>query len=353
MPASGFIFETDFFGMREFPTSETRSATGRARCRVCGEKIGKGEVEVVAPVNLHETAYDPWRAVDAHAHRSCWGDYPIEFDRVKQRAKPLILSYGMGVDSTAVLVGWAKRGIIPEAILFADVGDEKPETYAYLDIMQAWLTEQGFPPITVVRNRVNPNRCKHGGYTTLFGNCWRNRTVPSLAFGRKACSQKWKAAALDKYVRKHWPETQVQRAIGYDAGPKDSKRGGKLVPTEWDEFVFPLRQWGWDRERCKAEIAAAGLPVPCKSACFFCPSTQKDELAELCQTHPELVALAIAMEDRARPKFTSIEGLWGWPRKGVRDPSKKRPGSWRAYAEELGLIDQLPEVTPEMIAARI
>lgn len=44
---------------------------------------------------------------------------------------PLVLSLRMGVDSTAVLVGWHELGIRPDAIVFSDPGSEHPETYAY------------------------------------------------------------------------------------------------------------------------------------------------------------------------------------------------------------------------------
>lgn len=54
---------------------------------------------------------------------------------------PLVVSYGMGVDSTALLVGLAARGIRPDAILFADTGAERPETYAYLAPFNRWLEE--------------------------------------------------------------------------------------------------------------------------------------------------------------------------------------------------------------------
>ena len=49
----------------------------------------------------------------------------------RSTSAPLIVSYGMGVDSTALLVGFAERGIRPDMVLFADVGAEKPETYDY------------------------------------------------------------------------------------------------------------------------------------------------------------------------------------------------------------------------------
>jgi hypothetical protein len=53
--------------------------------------------------------------------------------------QPIAVAYGMGVDSTSMLVGMKARGTTPDMILFADTGDEKPETYAYFEVMQAWL----------------------------------------------------------------------------------------------------------------------------------------------------------------------------------------------------------------------
>ncbi len=42
----------------------------------------------------------------------------------------LVVSYGVGLDSTAMLVEMHNRGMRPDLILFSDTGGEKPETYA-------------------------------------------------------------------------------------------------------------------------------------------------------------------------------------------------------------------------------
>ena len=67
--------------------------------------------------------------------------------------QPLVVAYGMGVDSTAVLVRFAQLGIRPDLILFADVGGEKAETYAYLETINAFLEAHGMPQVTVHRGR--------------------------------------------------------------------------------------------------------------------------------------------------------------------------------------------------------
>jgi hypothetical protein len=47
-----------------------------------------------------------------------------------------VVAYGMGVDSTAMLIGLEQRGIRPDLILFADTGSEKPDTYLYAPIFR-------------------------------------------------------------------------------------------------------------------------------------------------------------------------------------------------------------------------
>lgn len=270
--------------------------------------------------------------------------------------QPLVLAYGLGVDSTALLVGWHARGIRPDLILFADTGSEKPETYAYLPVIQDWLARVGFPPVVVVKNQVKD--FKHWPpYHTLGENCLTNGTLPSLAFGFKSCSLKWKVQPQNRYTKSWQPAIdtwktggKVTKAIGYDAGPHDSKRYAQ-VEGQLDkhyEYVYPLREWGWDRAECKARIAEGGLPVPIKSACFFCPASKPAELHDLNQTQ---LAGIVAMEARARPRLEKIQGLWRNGIKGTKDPAKKKPGRMSDYIREKELlpkdyIDQLEREVP-------
>ena len=84
---------------------------------------------------------------------------------------PIALSYGMGVDSTAVLVGWWRRGIRPHWIGHAQVGNEWPETYAYRPIMDAWLADVGFPTITDVQYVVQrPSTASRTGRQRVAGD---------------------------------------------------------------------------------------------------------------------------------------------------------------------------------------
>lgn len=262
---------------------------------------------------------------------------------------PLIVNYGCGVDSTAMLIGMHRRGEKPDLIIFADVGVEKPETYAYLSIMNAKLAEWGWPTITVVKN--TPSRAQ---YTTLEGNCLVNETLPSLAFGFKSCSLKWKAEPMDRFLlgvtrgpnkNAGWaPAVQSLakgikpvKCIGYDAGPADSRRAVNRTEDDHFNYRYPLREWGWDREQSIREIIAEGMPVPTKSACFFCPASKPWELWTLAAFHPELFLRAIIIEDTARNGkngLDTVKGLW-------------RKQSWRGWAEAEGILQGNAVVMPK------
>lgn len=235
---------------------------------------------------------------------------------------PVVVAYGMGVDSTALLVGWQQRGLQrPDAILFADTGSEKPETYAYLPIINDWLRSVQYPEVTVLK-RSSPK----AGDTSLHGECARKSVLPSLAYGGHSCSLKWKVEPQWAWCRKrygwHQPRRKkgeaerpagswahgpfITKLIGYDAGPADARRVKKAV-GKWPpghSYRYPLIEWGWGRSRCESEIAAAGLPVPVKSACFMCPASKRVEIDWLARFHPELIETAKEME-----RLATIRGL--------------------------------------------
>ncbi|MCG3207178.1 MAG: hypothetical protein FOGNACKC_00778 [Anaerolineae bacterium] len=223
---------------------------------------------------------------------------------------PLVVSYGIGTDSTALIVELQRRGIRPDAILFSNPGNEKVITYEYIAVMDSWLATVDFPPLTIVRYQ--PQKFKWNPYRTLAGNCISNRTLPSLAFGYKSCSLKWKGAVLDKEVTHQFGGQPVYRAVGYDCSPKDMRRfataSGKANKERPDDvFIYPLQVWGYDRRDCERIIDEAGLPQPGKSSCHFCPAMKPEEVDEL--PLEQLVGIVV-IEANASPNLETVAGLW-------------------------------------------
>lgn len=258
---------------------------------------------------------------------------------------PVVAAWGMGVDSTAMIIEWVARGLPLSVVLTADTGTEREETYAFLPLFQQWMNAHGIENHVV---RYVPQRFKHWPpYFTLLENCLTNATLPSISFGRHSCSQKWKIQPQDQWVA-GWKLAQdcwrdggkVVKLIGYDASPADSRRYAHREGhvSERFDYRYPLREWGWDRARCARRIREEGLPVPIKSACWLCAAQKVDELRSLPRWCLRLIVL---VEARAAPRLRTVEGLW-------RSSTAARPGSMTAFIREQRLLE--PEEIDAIIA---
>lgn len=183
------------------------------------------------------------------------------------------LSYGGGVNSTAMMVMCENR--INEAV-FVDHGGDYPETYEYVQ----YMINQGFP-ITVIKPDVQ-------GHKSLYDFCMENKIVPSRRF--RWCTDKFKIKPIVNYI-----DAPCRMLIGFCLDEK------KRVKSEFrfskEVYAkFPLITEGVTRKGCKKIISDAGLKVPRKSCCFFCPFMKKLEAREMFLNRRELYEKAKCLE---------------------------------------------------------
>lgn len=248
---------------------------------------------------------------------------------------PVVLAYGVGVDSTALLVEKVARGEAPDLVLTADTGVEKPETYAYLDVIGPWLRSHG------IRHEIvsyTPKRFKHWPpYYSLLEMALTNATLPSKSLGGSSCSLKYKKAPQDAFLRTWQPAIdawargqRVVRLIGFDAGKRDTIRytHAATIDDPLYDCQYPLREWRWDRGACERRIEAEGLPVPPKSSCWFCIGMTPEEVRALPSWCLRLIVL---VEARAAPRLRTVEGLW-------RKTTRARPGRMSDFIRWEGLL---------------
>lgn len=214
---------------------------------------------------------------------------------------PVVVAYGAGTDSTAMLVGMARLGWVPDAILFADTGNELPRTYVFIGIMQEWLARAGFPPIAIVKNR-----SPIAGDASLYDECHRKSVLPSLAYGGHSCSLEWKVAPQDRWCREHfgWQRAKrgdppaelidglmpgrwrhgprIQKIIGYDAGPGDARRIARamgLWPPGY-RYRYPLAEWAGiasaARQRSAMQVSRCRESPP--ASCARLPGSTRSTL---------------------------------------------------------------------------
>lgn len=226
------------------------------------------------------------------------------------------VSYGGGVNTIALLVWLYRHGIRPAAIVMADPGSERRGTVEYRDgVMDEWLRSVGFPAVEVITRAEEGKRVPRAWrLETLYDECIRIKSIPSIAFGPKKCSAKYKGdtqrwwAAHQGWALDEWLSgRRVAKVIGYDVDER--RRVRNSFPNAWEakRFVpwYPLVDAEIDRDGCVELILSAGLPVPPKSACVWCPSNTLDEWIEVRETDPEEFARAVEMSRNAVDTITA------------------------------------------------
>lgn len=261
-------------------------------------------------ITVTEEEVDRWRNREETPMK--WDEYPWD---IGEKRLPVTVAFGAGLNSTAMLIGAVFQGQPIDLILFADTGNERPETYKHRDQVSEWLQAHGYPAVETVS--------RDGDYESLGDRCKGEDMGPSLAYGfrHKACSQKWKVAPQRKRIqnwepaRRAWDQDEyVIKLIGYDVGETHRYQEAYDDQNGY-AFEYPLVDWRWDRDDCERVIAFAdGICMPPKSSCYFCPSMKPEEILQLRRRHPDLYEDAIEIENAMQSTLqedSSIEGLSG------------------------------------------
>jgi len=202
----------------------------------------------------------------------------------------------------------AKREPPPHAILNADTGGERPHTYAHIKTFSEFIQQYGWPPIQIVRRARRDKTWK-----SLEQDCLDRGYLPSVAYGWKTCSQKYKVEPQNRWAnndptcKAEWKAgRKVTKVIGYNF---DETKRARFGEDEKFKFRYPLIEWGIGKTQCIEIIKHVGLPLPGKSACFFCPHAKKPEILDLATKHPELALRALAIEEAGAAYSKKVKGL--------------------------------------------
>ena len=160
----------------------------------------------------------------------------------------LVVAYGAGVDSTAMLIGLQHRGIRPDAVLMADTGGKAGDVSTSCRSWTAGSVTTASRPSPSSRtwSRTSATGPDH----TLEENCLTNGTLPSVAFGfqMKSCSLKWKAAPQHKWMKNSRPP--------WTAGP----RAARLSEPSGSTLRPPTNAAATTRARLTIHWSPSGIP---------------------------------------------------------------------------------------------
>jgi hypothetical protein len=232
--------------------------------------------------------------------------------------RPLrVVAYGGGVQSTALLVLAAQQRLDIGTFLFANVGDdsEHPRTLQYVRAVAApYAARHGIALHELHRYR------RDGSVETLYGRLTRpqSRSLPipvrmsNGAPGTRSCTADFKIVVMGRWLKAHGATATNPAVVAVGISLDEWHRAHNRRSHPYETVTYPLLDRRLDRSACTRIIRDAGLPVPGKSACFFCPFTRPGTFAQMRRDDPDLFARACGLEDllNARRRALGRDPVW-------------------------------------------
>lgn len=225
-----------------------------------------------------------------------------------------LTSYGGGVQSTALLVLAATGRFDCPLFLFANTGDdsENPLTLAYVrEVAAPYAAEHGIELLELHRVM------RDGSSRTLLQEIrGQDRSIPipvrmgSGGYGRKRCTDRFKIAVVRRETIRRGATADAPATVAIGISTDEIERAGAgeghdpRDPTRLRSY--PLLELGISRHTCRQIIYSAGLPIPPKSACSFCPLHDKEGWRRIRREQPHEWGVAVEVDGIVRARALAL-----------------------------------------------
>ncbi|HIA02072.1 MAG TPA: hypothetical protein EYN66_09205 [Myxococcales bacterium] len=208
------------------------------------------------------------------------------------------LSYGGGVQSTAmILLAIEGKLELPDFVVFADTGSEMPHTYELVEQVKQICADAQLPFETV-----KASQPLHEGYFERGG-------LPVI--GIRSCTSKWKIEPINRFMRSKVGMGRGKVLVNTWIGiTTDERRRATPSSNQWTARRYPLLELHMSRDDCIHYLKLKGIDAK-KSGCFLCPYQHAHQWSRLKRDHPDLFAIALSMEKKAKLERGFKGGLWG------------------------------------------
>lgn len=220
----------------------------------------------------------------------------------KEVVRALSLSGGVCSSALYVLGALGRVSRPPTVAIVSVEGGEMPETLASVDGLRAWGKKNGGPPIVTCR-REPDLYAVHFTDDVSMHTPLPMRAHPGGGMLFRECTSKWKARVVRRKLRELGAK-KAELSIGLTA---EETRRCKASGVKWLQHRWPLVELGLTREDCRAVFGQVGLPVPARTACWFCPLQRVAWWQRLVDEDPERFERAALLEDQVNQR-RSIRG---------------------------------------------
>lgn len=197
-----------------------------------------------------------------------------------------ILSFGAGLQTTALAVLIDRGELKVDGVVFADTGTEKPETYWYIE---NYIKPMLPVPLQIVRAKLG----------SIYDYCWNIQDLPSVRPRHRWCTDKFKIRPIKKLTGRN-----VNTLIGFSLDEASRRKN-------WPNESYPLIEMQMTASDCHSLILSHGLPVPLKSSCFICPFQPVVEWNWLKNHHYEIFQRALDLEAHYHERKPEMKDNYG------------------------------------------
>lgn len=220
-------------------------------------------------------------------------------------------SYGGGVQSTAALVLVAQGKINYRTFLFCNVGNdsENPATLHYVEQMAKPFAQQHGIEFIEMQKRL-----RDGSIDTIYQRLTRPNSrsigIPvRMSNGSpvpRTCTVDFKVLQVAKWLKQHGATKERPGIVGLGISLDEFHRMRTDSSILHERLEYPLIDLRIDRAQCMKIIQDAGLPVPPKSSCWFCPFHTMRVWQDMRQNQQELFWKASELEQFINERRATI-----------------------------------------------
>jgi hypothetical protein len=114
--------------------------------------------------------------------------------------------------------------------------------------------------------------------------------------GTRSCTLDFKIRVIGRWLRQHGASRTNPATVAVGFSTDEVHRANRKRAQPWETPDYPLLELGLSRSHCEALVARAGLPVPPRSACNFCPFHRPGTWARMRRDELDLFDRAVALE---------------------------------------------------------
>lgn len=202
----------------------------------------------------------------------------------------------------------AIQGVIADvdAALFSNVGDdsEHPATNHYVrEVMMPWAAKHNFK-VHELHRIIKKTGQKQTLWQRMMNYEGDKLREPIPVYGSngaplsRSCTVDHKIKVLGRWIKENTPKIELPAEVLIGISVDEIERAGRGKNEKWETRRYPLLELGMNRHKCAQVIQNAGLPVPPKSSCYFCPFHSMTVWSELRRDQPVLFENAAKLEDK-------------------------------------------------------